>query len=319
MAFSHSKRRERTPTEVTNEAPLARFVADTAHDSGGTARTHRNRILAALRRFEQVNGIMPSLAECFGDAELLAKVLGCDSAITREGQILRSTVNGTRNSFQAFAAALPVAGPLNRDEARRVLETARVLSTVQRGLRRRTIAGKAAAPDLRHVPTADEIGAVVECLRANGQPVATLTADVVALCYLTGLRIGAVLQLRRSDVVKMPDGRRWLTVTEKSRHDRRQVELRGERRGLFEEWETLPPDGKIWLRGGIALDYRRACRELASGCEAAGIPIFTFHRLRHAFATDVAVYLGLRGVMLAGGWLAEPVAPTYIGSRRRDA
>ena len=41
---------------------------------------------------------------------------------------------------------------------------------------------------------------------------------------------------------------------------------------------------------------------------------YRFHRLRHAFATDVGRYMGLESVLRGGGWLAEPMAEHYMGT-----
>ena len=318
MAESHSSGLHDPDAERDNRNLLERFRDDTEHDSGRTARTHVQRISAALRRYEAAHGVYPPLAEVFRDPSLLAAILLGDRSLKGEGRIRRSSVNATRNSFAAFAAWLPAAGRLSREEARSTLAEARKSSTIVRGLRRRTAAGLGSEPDTRHVPTQEDIGIVVDCLRGRCTPAASLTADAVALAYVTGMRIGAVFGLRREDVKRVPDGRVWLVTREKARSDRRMVELRGDRDGLLGEWEALPRGASLWTRDGYVLNERAARRELRMACEVSGLPCFTFHRLRHAFASDVAVYLGLRAVQLSGGWLAERVVETYV-HRREDS
>ena len=44
---------------------------------------------------------------------------------------------------------------------------------------------------------------------------------------------------------------------------------------------------------------------------------FTPHALRHAFARDLAPYLGLEGTQRAGGWLAAPVLEGYLDASRQ--
>ena len=303
------------PEHQANERLLARFLAATSHDSGATARTYVARIRSAVARYERMSGQAVLLSDVLRDAELMAAVFACDISLRTGGKIRRETVNATRTAFVALAASLPPLGDLSRDAARASIRTARALSSHRRGLRLMTKVGDARRASPAHVPTADEIGAVVERLRADGSPLGPQAGDVVALCYCTGLRVGAVLGLRRDHLRQYPDGRWWAVVAEKARHDRRQVEIRGTGAGLLERWAGLAPSDSLWAREGAVLDYRALCRELTKACIAASVQRFTPHALRHAFASDTAIYLGLRGVQLAGGWTAERVAESYIAFR----
>ena len=151
--------RRLSATEAANGAFLDRFEVETSHDSGGTAKTHRLRVEAALRRFGREFGYLPSLAAVLGDGAVLGAILQCDRSLKGEGQISRATVIGTRNSFAAVVAWLPPDVGPGREVARCALAEARRSSTRQVGLRRLTIAGRAASIDQRPVPSEREVGA----------------------------------------------------------------------------------------------------------------------------------------------------------------
>ena len=119
-----------------------------------------------------------------------------------------------------------------------------------------------------------------------------VTADLVALGYLTGARVGALLKLTQADLWRSPTGEVWVFVEEKARPDRRPVRASAADFLLPGDC-TAPSDVSIWrIRDGRVLTYHPALRALARGCASAGLEPFTFHRLRHAFARDIAPELG---------------------------
>jgi integrase len=140
----------------------------------------------------------------------------------------------------------------------------------------------------------------------------------VAICYATGLRVGCLLELTRADIIVSPDGRIWLRVKEKARADRRLVDLRGSSPGLRARWLALADGQSLWTTGSLQLTYARARAALSRACGAVGVERFTLHALRHAFASDVAVHLGLDGAMRAGGWKTERTVQRYVHHRHGD-
>jgi integrase len=119
--------------------------------------------------------------------------------------------------------------------------------------------------------------------------------------------------------MQMPSGRVRLFLHEKSKGERREVELSTAAaealRGYVEafnyqvavrRWPVrvrLGEPGPIWrnsTRGRWSEDDIRAV--LSAGCSAAEVMPFTPHAFRRAFATDAASVLPRHTVAQAGGW-----------------
>lgn len=313
MAISaHSWRRTRLVGLTTVEVLLL-FEVETAHDSGRTAQTYRGRIGAAFGRYEAMHGAPPHVLDLICDPAEMALLLTADRSRRDGRQVGRDELKRLRQALSAFIAWLPLAPGTAREDLRGALATARDATVEVRGLRKITVAGRPRAADTRHVPTAREVERVLAELRARGDPSDDLTADLVAVCYLTGIRAQAVLDLLRDDLVQGSDGRCWLVVSEKARPDRRPVLARSDRRSLLDEWLDLSPGEPLWQRDGRRLTKRIAAARLRRVCRRADVPDFTFHRLRHAFAVDAGRYMGFR-VQQAGGWLTETMVEHYMGT-----
>jgi len=117
----------------------------------------------------------------------------------------------------------------------------------------------------------------------------------------------------------MPSGRLRLYLHEKGKAERREVELAPEsvtelracldafnRFAAVRRWRTrlsIGEPGPLW-RGetGRPWSYRGIVATLRAGCELAGVPAFTPHALRRAFATEAATRLPRHVVAQAGGW-----------------
>lgn len=315
MAFTRDNWREVGIADLTNEELLARFEAASERGASSGPRTQRNRIHAALRRLELASGQQWNLLDVIGDADSLAELLRCDRALHADRQITRGTIANTRNALSAFIAWIPLPAEISRPQLRQILAEARMQVSTVRGTRLLSVVGRPTDTDDRPVPTAAEIGEVIEQLCKMSDPLALVAADLVATIYLTGIRIGAALALRRSDLVMMPDRRWYFLIREKSRNDRRPVLAQVRRREQFDKWEALAPESSLWQRQGLSLDYAVARRLLTEAAAAARMPSLQFHRLRHAFATDLAPSVGLRSTMLAGGWLGADVSQGYMHQR----
>ncbi len=315
MALSRNSWRLVGMADLTNDELLARFEAASERGASSGPRTYRNRVHAALQRLERASGQQWHLLDIIGDADVLAELLRCDRALHADRQITRGTIANTRSALSAFIAWIPLPVGLSRQQLRGILEDARVHVSTVRGTRLLSSVGRPEGRDDRAVPTAAEIGEVIEQLCKMPEPLALVVADLVATSYMTGIRIGAVLALRRSDLVMMPDRRWYFLVREKSRNDRRPVLARVRRPEQIEKWESLSPESSLWQRQGLTLDEVAARRLVTEAADAAGIPSLQFHRIRHAFATDLAPSVGLRSTMLAGGWLGADVSQGYMHQR----
>ncbi len=302
----------------SNEAILAVFVARTAHDSGRTADTLRLRIAGQLRRYAARHAVpVPALRAVLTDPALFGSVLAADQRLTGPGRVSRGTVKGTRHAFAALVAALPPQPGATRDDLRRNLATARRSTERTVGLRRLVAVGEDRRREVA-VPAAAEIQSVIGALRAT-MPLGHPAADLVAFLYLTGVRIGAALALTAADLRQMPDGTVWAFVEEKARPDARPVYVRPEQGALALAWRQLTADVPLWAVKGRSVRADEVRTWITCGCERAGVPRFTPHNLRHAFARDLVPHLGIAGTQRAGGWLAAPVLEEYIDTARRES
>lgn len=299
--------------DLSTEEILRLFETETAHDSGATALTFRYRIGSALGRYEGMHRDRPHVLDLMGDRAVLVRLLLADLS-WRSGELVsRGELIRLRQALGAFVAWLPLPSGVTRGDLRDVLAAARDAAMDVRGLRKVTRGGRSPEADKRHVPTAREIERVLADLRSGEDPLGDMTADLIAVCYLTGARAKAVLDLGREDLVQGSDGRRWLMIWEKARPDRRLLLARADRPSLFGEWMDLPLGEPLWQKDGRRLNKKVAAYRLRRACERTGVPDFTFHRLRNAFASHTARYMGLR-TQRAGGWLAEQMAELYMGT-----
>jgi len=287
-----------------NEAILADFVEFTAHDSGQTARSVVTAVAAALNRESARSGATPALRDLLTDSDLLSRVMANDRSRVTGRQLSRATMSGVRHAFRSLGAALPPPPGHSRDDLRTVFEAARVGGEQWVGVRRRVSVGTKRSSEVRRDLTEAEITHLVEWLGESG-PDGLVFAELVRFMAATGVRIGAAVALRRSDLELHPDGSAWVYVHEKARNDRRPVLVGPSSRSLVMRWLTLPPDSSLWntSRGPISdgmLRYR-----VAKGCAQLGIDRFRPHALRSAFAKKLVGPLGLRGAMRAGGWRSE--------------
>lgn len=315
MDFSRNNWRDLGLADLPNEEVLARFEQGIARGTSSGPYTLGCRIRAALHRQEVATGAEPHLLDCVSNPELLAEVLRRDELLGSPGRrISRRTVQGTINAFRAFTAWVPLPDGISCDSVRGVVASAVAAISVRRGLRRHVAVGETRRAD-RRAPTAEEIQRLIAELRADPHPLADVASDLIGACYLTGVRVGALLALRRRDLVL--EGGQWcFVVNEKARPDRRLVLVALPDRQLLTTWLALPDDAPLWGHRDRVLDYPLAARLFRRAVAAAGLPSDTdLHSLRHAFATDLAAVGGLGLTMRAGGWLGEGVAQGYVHQR----
>ena len=245
------------------------------------------------------------------DPERLGRFLACDRSLVHEREVHVAVVKHVRLAWRAFVGAAPPPGEWTRADLRAVLYEARRQTEQRVGLRWVVAVGRRQMPQPRYVPSAAEIARVVESLRQD--PTTRVVGDLVGFLYVTGVRIGAALQARRSDLV-WRDGSVWLHVAEKSRPDHRALLVRPEHAHLALAWSQLDPEDRLWVADGRPLQAETVRRHLRTACAANGVPRFTPHALRKAFARDLLPAMGLRRVMRAGGWLSSVVLENhYLG------
>ena len=216
------------------------------------------------------------------------------------------TVKQTRQAFAALVAALPPPPGVTRDALRSNLATARRATERTVGLRRIVTIGETRSRRFV-VPSAAEIARVVAALR-EALPPGHPAPDLVAFLYLTGVRLGAALALTTADLRQKPDGTGWVYVWEKARPDSRPLFVRPEQAALALAWRQLPSGAPLWVVNGGPIRPHKVRAWITRGCERAGVPRFTPHALRHAFARDLAPYLGLVGDTARGGLVGRPGA-----------
>ena len=294
-----------------NDDILAAFEEASEHSS--TGRSYRSRIQSSLRRYRDAHGHEPALRDV-ADAELLAEMFALDDSLTFSGKIARATVGRTITAFRSLVAKLPPPG-LTAYEIEGIFEAARRTVSRVNGSRLHLTAGTKRDVHRGWAPSADDISSLIEELRAATPSLSAMAADVVAVLYLTGARVGAILGLVADDLVWMPDGRVWAYVHEKARPDDRPLLLRPERAETRERFRLLAPSESLWADGGRQLSDQVLRQRLISASARAGLPRIRPHDLRRAFASDVAAMQGLRATQRAGGWLAEAVTERYLHPR----
>ena len=298
--------------ELPNDEILAAFV--TAREHSSTARSYRSRIRSALRRYKDAHGYEPALHNIVTDAELLGEMFTLDSSLTSSGRIARRTLGRTITAFRSLVAALPPPR-LSVHELAATFEAARRAASSVNGLRLHLTAGTKSGGRSGWAPSADDISLVIGELRASALPFSAMSADVTAILYLAGPRVGAILDLVAGDIAFMPDGRVWVYVHEKARPDARPLLLRTDRRDILERFRRLSPEQSLWTNGDRQLSYDVFRRRLDWASARAGLPHIRPHDLRRAFASDVAARLGLGTTVRAGGWLVEQAAERYVSPR----
>ena len=244
--------------------------------------------------------------------QVLAHLLSLDDSLSSGRKISKQTVAGTITAPRDLAATLPPPG-VDRFDLDRVFAEGRRAISETRGLRLELSPGVRHEPTARRILTPAEITELIKVLRAMSAPLSGVCADVSAVLYLTGERVGAVLALAAGDLRWTPDGRCWIYTHAKARPDDRPVLVRTDRRELSDMWRRLGPESPLWTDGSRLLTYGVFVRRLDAAASLTGLPRVRPHDLRRAFATHVAALLGLSGMATAGGWLSESIAESYVG------
>jgi integrase len=139
------------------------------------------------------------------------------------------------------------------------------------------------------------------------------------LLALRGQRINGLLQIAGSQVHGIPGHRYRVILQTKSAKEPFELEVPAELVGLlegyiaaFNAWASAnaKPDRigagvatPFWRSDrGAELSYQAWTSELKTACERAGVPVYSSHALRRAFATEGVTRAMRQTVAIAGGW-----------------
>lgn len=159
------------------------------------------------------------------------------------------------------------------------------------------------------VPSQAEIQTVLTTLRAYPFLYGRRAADLIELMSLSGLRIAEAQALTWEDI----DWQRRLLQVRHGKGDKpRGVDLFPDLERFLQSMRaaTGTPRGRLFppkVEDGRAFNPRKT---LIAACEKAGVPVFSYHGLRHAWATHL-VELGIDPVTIAG-WMGHVDATLVV-------
>jgi integrase len=313
--------RPRTTTRTVDDPLLSAFLRRLT--AQGRARKGRKAYEYQLRSMvliaARLAGGAMTCADLMQDENLLGRVLVDDTAPTLGTRLSRWTLAQRRSAIRDFVTLMrPELKALVGEEPHERLD--RALRTVAErvGAGYRLTGG---APRRRggRAPSETQIRDVLDAVgRTPGYRGVRNRAFFLILAE-TGSRVNALRELDGADCVEMPSGRMRLFLHEKSKGERREVELSRvaaaalrayseafNYHAAVRQWPVrvrLGEPGAVWRnspRGRWSDPDLRAT--LGAGCSAAEVPAFTPHALRRAFATDAASVLPRHTVAQAGGW-----------------
>ena len=298
-------------------AYLRRLAARGAAPKGVAA--YRYQLRSILRAAARLTGRPVGMPALFADVALLGSALVDEISWTSDRQLSKWTLAQRRSAIRSFADLMgPELTSLVGENPHVTLDLAlrRVAVRVGGGYR---LHGGAPRRRGGQAPTAGEVNQViVEAGHAPGFAGARNRA-FFGILAATGARVNALRQLDGADCVVLPSGRVRLFLHEKGKVEHREVELGSEqaealrayaeafnRHASRQGWRArvqLGEPGPVWRNSGRGQwPYPDLLTALRAACVAAGVPTFTPHALRRAFATDAASELPRHVVALAGGW-----------------
>ncbi len=324
-------------TDSRSEDPLMpaylRRLAARGAAPKGTAAYHY-QLRAILRVTARLAGRTVTIGHLFADPALLGHALVDDVAQGGAARLSKWTLAQRRSAIRSFVTLMrPELLRLLSEDPHTVLDRAlrHVAERVGGGYR---LTGGEPRRRGGQSPILSDIAAVIaEAGRAPGFLGARNRA-FFGILATTGTRLNALRQLDGADCVVVPSGRLRLFLHEKGKAERREVELSrdlaadlsdyieafnrhtswGRRLGRIE----LGAPGAVWRNSGRGTWPEHDVRAtLRAACTAAGVPEFTPHALRRAFATDAASRLPRHVVALAGGWQGiERLDDHYVRPRQ---
>lgn len=279
---------------------------------------YRYQLRAMVRAAHRLRGSPVDVTDVFRDASLLGRAL-VDDRSSNGSRLSKWTLAQRRSAIRSFAN-------LMRPELLVLLgeEPADVVDRALRSVAERIGAGyrlTGGAPRQRggRAPSRDEVTAVLRCLGHAPDVAGLRNLAFFGILAATGCRVNALRQLDGRDCLILPNGRMRLYLHEKGKIERREVELSREAACNLVEytaafnhlaasrrWHSRTGPGKpgaVWRNSARRRwGYASVLETLKDGCMRAGVPAFTPHALRRAFASDAASRLPRHVVAQAGGW-----------------
>jgi integrase len=309
--------RDQTPVDPVLATYLRRLAARGAARKGIAA--YRSQMAALVRCAGRLSGRQPDLVDLFREPALLGRALVDDRGCVGGHQLSKWTLAQRRSAVRSFAALMrPELVVRLGEDPDAVLDRALrdVAERVGGGYR---LTGGAPRGRGGYVPTAAEIGAVIAAAEDRPGFVGLRNRAFFGILAATGARVDALRRLDGADCVLLPSGRLRLFLHEKGKQQRREVELRAEDAAALRAyadafdrhagrfgWSAfvrLGAPSPVWRNSGRGLwSYADVLATLRAACATAGVPAFTPHAFRRAFATDAASVLPRHTVALAGGW-----------------
>lgn len=305
---------------VTNDAHMRTYLR--RHAARGTAAkgvdAYRYQLGATVRAASRLSGSSVAVMDLFRDASLLGRSL-VDDRSSNGSRLSKWTLAQRRSAIRSFATLmrpelLVLLGEEPADVVDRALHS--VAERIGPGYR---LTGGAPRQRGGRAPSREEVTAVLRCLGLAPDLAGLRNRAFFGILAATGCRVNALRTLDGTDCLVLPNGRMRIYLHEKGKIERREVELSREAAcdlmqytaafnhlAASRRWKSRAGPGKpgaVWRNSaGSRWGYASVLKTLKDGCIRAGVPEFTPHALRRAFASDAASLLPRHVVALAGGW-----------------
>ncbi len=280
--------------------------------------SYKAQLRATVRAASRLRGSSIGLLDLFCDVPLLGSAIVDDTSI-ESLQLSKWTLAQRRSAIRSFANVMrPELLKLLGEEPRSVVDRALRLVAERIGGGYRLTGG---APRRRggHAPDRGEIAAVLQCLGSTPGYTGLRNWTFFSILAASGCRVNALRQLDGKDCLVLPNGRVRLYLHEKGKAEQREVELSNvtahalieyvsafNQLAVSRRWKCRVQVGKpgaIWRNSaGNRWGYAAALAALKTACSGAGVPEFSPHALRRAFASDATSLLPRHVVAQAGGW-----------------
>ncbi len=168
-------------------------------------------------------------------------------------------------------------------------------------------------------PSIEELAAIQDELARKPGWRGARNEIILGLMTLRGVRIGGLLGLDGASAHRLPDGRVRCLLRAKSKREPYELAVPGslieplaryvEQFNAWAQASGLPDrigfgtPGRFWRNDlGRPLTYQTWTTELKQACVSAGLPVYTSHAFRRAFATTSTTVAPRATVAIAGNW-----------------
>jgi integrase len=290
-----------------------------ARFSAATARQYTWVLRDLLRIASTLAGRRVSVQEFFADSHLLGQTLASGQASGGHRAISAWLASQRRSVSRSFAllmanefGELGIADP----EATVTAALRAVAEPVGCGYRLPVGWPRGRGGPM---PTPKEADLILAAMSSEPGWVGTRNAAFVSILAERGQRIGALLKLDGANLHRLPTGQVRALLHAKSSREPFELLIPAEAAealdayiGAFNSWARksglanrigFGVPGSFWRAlNGKAWSYREWSLALAKACERAGVPRYTAHGFRRAFATRITATVPRSVAALAGNW-----------------